>query len=275
MRLFGLLLVWLLSACATPRTVELHGAQGRAAVLQLGDDGPPCLWPVWTIEGVQVTRSYPFRDDVKGEAHDHPHHRGIWFAHGDVNGVDFWHKGGTMSTDSVHSIDGGVRTVHRWLDATGAPIAREVRLTTIDDADGVRRISISIIVQPIGCPLVFGDTKEGTMAIRLHPQLRVKGAVGGGSLLTEQGKVNADAWGTRAAWCQASGHIDGHRVSVRLVDDMDNVNHPTWWHARTYGLLAANPFGRRAFEGGQVPPMRVEVPLGETLELQWIVELRD
>jgi hypothetical protein len=268
-------LVGLLSACAAPGQVELHGAHGRAAILRLSDDAPPCLWPVWTIDGVQVTRSFPFRGDVTGEAHDHPHHRGVWFAHGDVNGVDFWHKGGTMTTDSVKRIDGGVRTTHCWLDAEGMPIARETRLTQVHDAHGVRRITISLSIEPRGGPLIFGDTKEGAMAIRLHPQLRVKGDVASGSLRTEQGKVDADAWGTRAAWCEASGSIDGRRVRVRLVDDVDNVNHPTWWHARTYGLLAANPFGRRAFEGKGVEPMRVEVPLGESLQLRWVVELRD
>ena len=30
------------------------------------------------------------KTDVPGEAHDHPHHRGLWFTHGDVNGYDFW-----------------------------------------------------------------------------------------------------------------------------------------------------------------------------------------
>jgi hypothetical protein len=33
------------------------------------------------------------------------------------------------------------------------------------------------------------------------------------------------------------------------MDHPSNLRHPTWWHARDYGLLAANPFGIHDFEG--------------------------
>src|SRR3982074_2946391 len=50
----------------------------------------PYLHPLRTADGKVVTRGFPMIKDVAGETHDHPHHRGLWFAPGDVNGYDFW-----------------------------------------------------------------------------------------------------------------------------------------------------------------------------------------
>src|SRR5438105_14324748 len=50
----------------------------------------PYLHPLRTADGKIVTRGYPMQADIPGERHDEPHHRGLWFSHGDVNGYNFW-----------------------------------------------------------------------------------------------------------------------------------------------------------------------------------------
>jgi hypothetical protein len=49
-----------------------------------------------------------------------------------------------------------------------------------------------------------------------------------------------------------------------LLADPRNFR-PSWFHARDYGLMVANPFGRKALSGG--PESRVEVKPGETFRL--------
>ena len=80
--------------------------------------------------------------------------------------------------------------------------------------------------------------------------MRVDGPVALGRLENAEGLLDGDCWGRRSDWVMAERPIDGRLVRVRIEDADRNPRHPTWWHARKYGLLAANPFGRRAFEGG-------------------------
>src|SRR5689334_9870104 len=53
----------------------------------------PYLWPLRAATGTYVTRAWPM-EKVQEEASiarpDHPHQRGLWFAHAQVNGLDFW-----------------------------------------------------------------------------------------------------------------------------------------------------------------------------------------
>ena len=59
-----------------------------------GPESPkPYLHPLRTAQGTIVTRGYPMVKNIPGESHDHPHHRAMFFTHGDVNGIDFWGEG--------------------------------------------------------------------------------------------------------------------------------------------------------------------------------------
>ncbi len=53
----------------------------------------PYMSPVRSAQGTVVTRGFPMRTDIPGERQDHPHHRALFFAHGDINGIDFWGEG--------------------------------------------------------------------------------------------------------------------------------------------------------------------------------------
>src|ERR687898_1985219 len=60
----------------------------------------PVLYPIRTAQGTLVTRGFPL-DPRKGERGDHPHHVGLWFNHGDVNGLDFWNNSDAIKPDQA------------------------------------------------------------------------------------------------------------------------------------------------------------------------------
>ena len=45
-----------------------------------------------------MTRGFPL-DPRAGERVDHPHHVGLWFNYGDVNGIDFWNNSDAITAE--------------------------------------------------------------------------------------------------------------------------------------------------------------------------------
>lgn len=45
--------------------------------------------------------------------------------------------------------------------------------------------------------------------------------------------------------------IGNDSVSVTIIDHPKNPNYPTFWHARGYGLFAANPLAEKVFTNGK------------------------
>ena len=218
-----------------------------------------CLYPLMSPSGAHLTRQYPFVEGVKGEKPDHPHHGGFWFTHGAVNGKDFWHKencrivhkafleapSGTAAGDMLRF------SAHLTWEADGKAVLNEIRAYTIRAKGKTRTITVDSRLTPADDEVVFGDTKEGSFAVRVAPTLRLKGEVAKGHILTSEGKKDDDAWGKRARWVAYYGpDSKGEPAVVAILDHSKNLRHPTWWHARNYGLLTANPFGTRAFERG-------------------------
>jgi hypothetical protein len=117
--------------------------------------------------------------------------------------------------------------------------------------------------------VTLGDTKEGSMAIRLAPTMRVEGSVARGHIVNGEGHRDGDAWGKRAAWCDYYGPIEGRVVGVAIFDHPSNPKHPTWWHVRTYGLFAANPFGAHDFEGRPKGTGDMKIKAGQSLTFRY------
>ena len=93
----------------------------------------------------------------------------------------------------------------------------------------------------------FGDTKEGMFAIRVAHQLREKDYTG--TYLSSNGdQGEQNVWGRRAEWVKLEGQIDSTDVGIAILNHPESTNYPTFWHARGYGLFAANPLGQFAFE---------------------------
>lgn len=225
----------------------------------------PYLHPLRSASGRIVTRYYPM-EVREGERRDHPHQRGLWFSHGDVNGYDYWanevnqkrpNKGRIVLEKvlGVHSGEkqGTLEVSLHWLDPAGKPIVREQR-TMVFHADPVLRIIDFDIRLTALEEVKFGDTKEGTFAVRLAPSLE-EPARGAPESLKRTGKmINAEGlqgerqvWGKRSAWVDYFGEVDGEPLGVAIFDHPGNPKHPTFWHSRSYGLFAANVFGERDF----------------------------
>jgi len=271
--LLAITLLW--SGCATaPKEAPAALKQG-VRIIQLADrlrveingqlfteyvfkDTPrPYCYPLIGPGDVAMTRNWPMKD-LPNEDHDHPHHRSLWFAHGAINGRDFWSEqkdfGKTLHegfTEVKSGKDFGViKSRNKWVTAEGKPVCTDERTLRIYNPGTApeRIVDFDITLTPADGDLTLGDTKEGTMAIRLAETMRLKGKVGQGHIVNSKGVRDGDTWGKRAEWCDYYGPVDGKTVGVAIFDHPGNPRHPTWWHVRDYGLFAANPFGQHDFE---------------------------
>ena len=220
------------------------------------DVSRPFLYPVIGPAGLPITRNWPMGFQP-GEAKDHPHHRSFWYAHGDVNGHDFWSessRAGTIQHMYFQEIVsrpkwGRIVARNRLVAKNGDIVGTDRREITIyNRPDSERVIDFDITFLASHGDLVLGDTKEGSMAIRLAPTMRLKGEVAQGRIVNSEGLRDGETWGKRAKWVDYSGPVQGKTVGVAIFDHPDNPRHPTWWHVRDYGLFAANPFGIHNFE---------------------------
>ena len=123
--------------------------------------------------------------------------------------------------------------------------------------------------------IVLGDTKEGTMAIRVAATLRHQGERAAGSMRNSEGVEGVDVWGKRAAWVHYTGPVDGKPVGIAIFDHPENFRHPTWWHARAYGLFAANPFGVHNFEKAEKGTGDWTIAAGGELRLRYRLLFHD
>jgi hypothetical protein len=212
-------------------------------------------------------------EDVDGERKDHPHHRSLWFTHGDVNGIDFWSESGRSGVirhrEYLAVEDGAtIKSVNDWLDVDGNKVCEDVRTLRFAAGEGWRSIDFDITITASEGPLKFGDTKEGTMGIRVPTVIDVDHAGGGGHILTSEGLVDGAAWGKRAAWVDYYGQIDGQTVGVAMLNHPTSFRYPSYWHVRTYGLFAANPFGLHDFMDDDTVDGSYELSEGETLTMR-------
>ncbi len=227
------------------------------ATFHYGEDAPkPYLAPLRTAGGIVVTRGFPM-EKIEGETRDHPHHRGLWFTHGDVNQVDFWAnepggKGrkGKVKLEKILSVKGGkkegsIRAAFLWVDDAGEPLVRETRTMTFYSDPALRVLDFDATLTAVR-KAVFGDTKEGFFAIRLRDAMRERG--GTGRMINAEGKSGMrEVWGKASPWVDYSGTLDGEKLGVAILDHPKSFRHPTYWHARDYGLFAANAFGLHDF----------------------------
>jgi sugar phosphate isomerase/epimerase len=215
----------------------------------------PYFYPVIGPTGANITRNWPMKDG-ENEEHDHPHHRSLWFAHGAVNGHDFWtdgDKNGKIVHDKFLEITssrkmGIVLSQNNWIAGNGQPICTDIRTYRFFNRPEAQIMDFEIAINASQGDVILGDTKEGSMAIRLAPTLRVKGKVGKGHIINSEGIRDNNAWGKRAAWCDYYGPLGEEIIGAAIFDHPQNQRHPTWWHVRDYGLFAANPFGVHDFE---------------------------
>lgn len=240
------------------------------------DVSRPFLYPVLGPGGAPMTRDWPMNVGPNDEK-DHPHHRSLWYAHGEINGVDFWSES-TNAGKTVHDgfievssgPDVGVIKSRQKLVATdGRIIATDVRTIRIHNTEPYRLMDYEVTIHASEGDLVLGDTKEGTMAIRVAPTINLKGKVAQGRIVNSEGVRDGDTWGKRAEWCDYYGPVNGQTVGVAIFDHPANPRHPTWWHVRDYGLFAANPFGQHDFEKKEKGVGDLKVKAGDSVTFRY------
>jgi hypothetical protein len=250
----------------------------------------PFLYPVLAADGTELMRHYPMKKGVPGEVEDHPHHRSLWFTHGNVNGIDFWAEGsnskGKIVNESVESSSkdgvGTIRSRNQWVGPDGTVhVTDETTLRFRGTADA-RFLDYEVTLKaPAGKPVVFGDTKEGSMAIRLPLWMTPPHTYsvnkqrqkheGTGTIVNAEGVKNTPTWGKRSTWVDYHGPKDGKVYGVAMFDHPSNPRHPTWWHVRDYALFAANPFGKHDFENLKDQPKAgdLTIPAGGSVTFRW------
>ncbi|MEO9894093.1 PmoA family protein [Aurantibacter sp.] len=248
------------------------------------------LYPIIAANGEAITRGYPL-NTRPNERTDHPHHIGAWFNYGDVNGLDFWgnsdeiktpkEKLGTIRHDKIVSQKNGDESSTlvvstNWLNPDNSILMKEETMFVFSAEEGKRIIDRNTTFKALDKTVLFNDTKEGMFAIRTareleHPSdgpVTLSDANGNktdvpvtdntgvsGQYLSSEGLTGTDVWGTRAKWMALTGTINKKDVTVVIMDQPKNVGYPTYWHARGYGLFAANPLGPKAFTDGKEPPI--------------------
>src|SRR5258708_16004116 len=253
----------------------------------------PVLYPLRSARGTLVTRGFPL-DPRQGERVDHPHHVGVWLTHGDVNGLDFWNsseaikaadaaKMGTIYHRRIVNVNSGaaqgelpvatawmtpdnpqlLRETTRFIFRGGADSRSVDRITTLtaldrkvvfqDNKEAFFGMRVARgLEQPSDKPEVFTDASGKATAVPVLDNTRATG-----KYVSSEGKQGDAVWGTRGKWNMLSGTVDGEPLTVAILDHPSNPGYPTHWHARGYGLFAANPLGDAIFN---------EKPFNLTLE---------
>jgi hypothetical protein len=247
----------------------------------------PVLYPLRTAKGTVVTRGFPLEPRAN-ERIDHPHHIGLWFNHGDVNGLDFWNnsdaipadrapKMGTIThkriLDTKSGADRGELFVEMdWVQPDGVAILREHTRFIFTGAGDKRSVDRITTLTALEKPVVFRDNKEGLLGMRVRreleqpadkpelftdasgketkvPVLNNEGVTG--QYTSSEGLKGDKVWGTRGRWVLLGGKVGTEPITLAILDHPANPNSPTYWHARGYGLFAVNNLGRKVFDPKQ------------------------
>jgi hypothetical protein len=245
----------------------------------------PFLYPIYAADGQTITRGFPWNPQPNDPT-DHPHHIGLWMNYEKVNGLDFWNNSfaiaadkkknyGWIRTEKILETESGAKGklayAADWTDQQKNLLLQEKTSFIFGAGDNVRvidRITTLTAVQDVSFP----DAKDGMLGLRVAHELELpitetkeykdgngnvtkvtapKDITTTGNYLTSQNKEGDAAWGTRGNWCMMYGRKGGDVISIAIIDHPDNVGYPTYWHARNYGLFAANPLGQKVFSNGK------------------------
>ena len=260
------------------------------------------LWPIYSASGKDITRGFP-RAPRAFESTDHPHHSGLWFNHGAVNGLDFWNNSyaipaerkplyGTIVFDGIVSAaDGRLVVKANWVDNDGKVLLKEV--TTFDFAGSADERSVVRTAKLTAVePVLFSESKEGMLGLRVDrafqkPSDRLERYTDAMGNVTEVATVNNegvtgeyvnslgdrgdDVWSKRAEWTMLNGTKEGDDISILIIDSKDNPNYPAWSHARGYGLFAVNNMGGRDFDKTLTEPVEYKLEPGESVSFTYKV----
>jgi hypothetical protein len=261
----------------------------------------PVLYPIYAADGQLITRGFPIAPRA-GEPTDHPHHVGLWLTYENVNGLDFWNNsfaipaekkhlyGWIKKTDGIAIVKNGGKGVlnykANWVDQQNNLLLAETT-DFIFSANAQERIIDRVTRLSARQDISFTDAKDGLLGLRVTHELELPSAQPKtftdnkgnttnvaadtsvtGNYLTSEGKQGDSAWGTRATWCLLYGKKNNDSISIAIIDHPKNPGYPTYWHARGYGLFAANPLGQKIFSNGK-EVLNFSLKKGETVVFRY------
>ncbi len=264
----------------------------------------PVLWPIMTASGKDITRGFP-KAPRPDESTDHPHHVGLWFNFGSVNGLDFWnnssaipgekkpHFGSIVLDKVVSSRKNKLVTLSNWVDNDGKVLLTE-ETTFIFGGEGDRRTIIRSAKLTAVDTVRFKENKEGMLGLRVDRAFQkpaettqtftdengivteVKAIEEGatGNYVNSLGDQGDDVWSKRAEWTMLNGTKEGEDISILIVDSKDNPNFPAWSHARGYGLFAVNSMGGRAFDKSLPGPVTLDLLPSESVTFSYLIVIK-
>jgi hypothetical protein len=255
------------------------------------------LYPIVSASGKTITRGFPI-DPRPFERADHPHHVGLWFNFGDVNGLDFWNnsfaikpeiksKYGSIKFIKLVSQDpqkGQLVTHSAWLDQEGNVLLNEETTYRFSGGENLRTIERRSELTA-AMRVVFNENKEGLLGLRVDRAFEEPAAKAGnfldangeetktpilnndgvnGVYRNAEGIQGGDVWGKRSPWVALRAKKDGELITIVLLDHPENENYPAWSHARGYGLFATNNLGGRGVDK-RADPVKVVLKPGERI----------
>lgn len=270
----------------------------------------PVLFPINTLSGITITRGYPLAPRA-GERVDHPHHIGLWLNYESVNGLDFWNNStaipyakrphyGTIYHDriiknSASKNEAILEVSAQWKNHVNTPLLLETTTYNFTASDGNFIIDRTTTLRALNEDVSLKDIKDGFLGLRVTKELELpsdkpekyvddKGNVTevpvvnndnvSGDYLSSEGLKGDDVWGTRGVWASLFGKKDGKDISVSIIDHPKNIGYPTYWHARGYGLFAANPIGQAAFSKGK-ETLNLVVKKGESVTFRFRIVVHE
>ncbi len=257
--------------CPGGATVKIDGKLFTRYLTDI--NGTPALWPIIGPTGKPMTRAYPMSEENADERKDHPHHRSLWFTHGDVNGFSHWHREKIKHCEFVEMESGDrgvIVTRNQWLDDKEKPICKDQRSLAFGSDGDARWIDFDITLTALDKPVVFGDTKEGCFGVRLAASMKVD-AKQGGRIVNSLGQIDKEAWGKACPWVDYHGPVDDQTVGLAIFNHPSSFRFPTYWHVRTYGLFAANPFGLHNFKADKDQNGSLTLAPGDSVTLRYRV----
>lgn len=265
----------------------------------------PVLYPIYAADGQLITRGYPLQPRPD-EPTDHPHHIGLWFNYESVNGLDFWNNSfaipadkkknyGWIRTDGITETKSGSKGVltynAHWEDINKKTLMTDVTSFVFSGDEHARIIDRTTTLTAVE-NVVFKDVKDGLLGLRVAHELQLpdttvkkftddKGnvtnvqgnAYATGNYITSEGKTGNAAWGTQGTWCMLYGKEGADSISIAIIDHPGNVGYPTYWHARDYGLFAANPLGQKIFSNGS-KTLNFSLPKGKTVTFRYRIVIK-
>jgi hypothetical protein len=275
--------------------IKLDGKLFTEYLIQSGKK--PVLWPIIGPTGKPMTRPFPMDtsevDKAKADSggklpkngvlsDDHSWHRSLWFSYQSVNGSNLWEE--HAKHKEFVEVTGGpkAKIVSRndWLDPAGKKLLEDERTITCSTDGDNRIIDFDVILKATDGDVTFGDEKDGVFGVRVRDSVRVD-AKQGGTFVNSEGKVDEredpkdtkskpTVWSQPASWVDYHGPIDGETLGIAILNHPSSWGYPTRWHTRNYGLFAANPFARHAFDD-LVPKASYVLKSGDTMKFRYRV----